>query len=274
MEKSHILHAGGHQAGGTVLPFCGPDGLHEMLRHAHYHYYTEVVQDKGSYELFKIGFINGHQHHDETDARSKNEHGTNHAIVKHLLEEHRSIIEEVFSSEYEQDYLSIQAQVFKPDKQLMYKLPPSHTTEEVSSLVGGDILPSFNQHISLDMVKVITKCANEIGLFHGGLEMEDFMAFLDGIVKPGKKFVSTNNRMVAYFFHTISVHGIICHEWQNVIDKRGLVWRPKGDSTLRQGDLASALNKLQYADTKPGYYHRIDKMGEQLKALVKSAKHD
>lgn len=86
MTKREILQCGGRRKeGNSVLAFCGPTGLEDMMRHAHFHYYRDVVCGNLSYVQYVIEFVNGHIHHDDTNAQNMNQHCKNHAIVSHLL---------------------------------------------------------------------------------------------------------------------------------------------------------------------------------------------
>lgn len=261
MKKRPILLCGGHQAGSSVLPFCGRDGLRHMIRHAHYHYYLEVVQGGRSYEQYAIEFIKGHEFHDDPDAQNKNQHACNHGIVEHLLRNHKDIVKEVFDNEYEQDYLSIQAQIFPQEEEREFKRPPSSPVEH------SPVMPSFNHKVSLEMLQVIVAYANDLRLFKNVIDMESIMDFLDG--NSDSRFTSNNNRAVAYFFHTLSQRGIICDEWQNVIGKRGLIRSARGDRYLTGNDLSTALSNVQYASRKPDYALRIEEMEGRLKELAK-----
>lgn len=253
-----ILQCGRRLAVDPVQPFCGENGLRDFIRHAHYHYYRDVVCGNQSYEQYVVVFINGHKYHDDKNAKNKNEHSKNHGIVAHLLINHRTLIEIVFSNEFELDYMSIQASIFPGNETTMYKALPSSEPIEVEEL------PSFNHTVSLKMLEAIVECANSIKVFKGGITMETLMSLLDGRVSAPLKV--TNNRSLAYLFKALEECGVICSEWQKVIDKRELI-RSRNGRLLKNGDLSTALCNASCSDNKATYIKVIDELAAKIKNL-------
>lgn len=270
-DKKPILECGESWGGESALPFSGPDGLVKAIRHAHYHYYKEVVMNVHPYKLYATMFVNGHGHHKDTRPKAMNEHAGNLAVVRHLLENHRKIVESVFVNPHVMDYMSIEAKILAPETWesdteqeagLTYKRPPS------APPVGKN--PSFEHEVSLGMLEVIVRYANEAKIFGRQVGMAEFMSFLDGNVRRGS-FVSTNNRAVAYFFRSLADCGVICGEWQYVIDRRGHI-HSKGGKPVQRTDLSSALCHVNnIRENKPEYVGQFDEMADTIRKLKADA---
>ena len=150
----NILDSGKRPPGRHLDSFSGPDGLRNLLRHAHFHYYRDVVLKGYNYERYRTEFINGHQFHDGEDTWEKNEHLKNIGTVAYLLKHRPLFVKRMFSSPHEQDYMNIQSTIYDPDEQDCYKCFPS------SSVVQR--LPKFNARLSMEMLKIIRRYVNEL----------------------------------------------------------------------------------------------------------------
>lgn len=271
-DRKPILECGESWGGESALPFSGPDGLVKAIRHAHYHYYKEVVMNGHPYKLYATKFVNGHGYHKDKRPKVMNEHAANLTVVRHLLENHRSIVESVFANPHAMDYMSIEARILAPetwetgtdqDEGRIFKRPPSEFPEEEQA-------PSFGHKVSLGMLEVIVESVNRIRMFRGRVGMEEFMSFLDGDVRPGG-FVSMNNRAVAYFFRSLADCGVISEEWQHVIDKRRLIHSRAGKPLLKT-DLSSALCDVNnIRGSKPEYVGKFDEMADAIRKLKATA---
>lgn len=256
IKRPSILITGKRKTDPIVKPFCGPTGQTDSIRHAHYHYYKEVIMEKRPYEQYVSEFINGHMFHDQTDAKSMNEHKKNMGNVEHLLLCHPDIVHEEFAGEYEADYDSIADRIFRAEDDNMVRKAAASDADSRKL--------NFESKATGEMLEVIVGYVNRLKVFNSRLETEQFELYLDGNYL--EILESKNNRQTAFFFHTLSDCDIICDEWKDVIEGLGQMQSRSG-KTINHVDMSTALTNAKYPLRKQKYINIIEEMAREIMIL-------
>lgn len=212
--------------------------------------------EKKPYMQYVNEFINGHTFHDQTDAKSMNEHKRNMGNVEHLLLCHPKIVHKEFANEYEADYDTIAGRIFRTESDGV-------AGKAAASDTGTGKL-NFESKATGEMLDVIVEYANQLNVFRGELKVEQFGLYLDGNYL--EVLVSENNRQTAFFFHTLSDCKIICGDWRKVIDGLGQMQSRSG-KTINKTDMSTALSNARYPLKKQEYINTIKEMGRKITLL-------
>ena len=121
---------------------------------------------------------------------------------------------------------------------------------------------SFEYIITDSQIKYITKCVNEVRMFHGEITFDQMKALFN--CQSGLSLKSANNRLIAYFFDLLSNRYYITDKWQSVIARNKLILSSKKDSYLNQDDISSALNGSKYS-TQLDDFDKINRCITSLK---------
>lgn len=234
MTKRPILEAGKRESAPQLKPFCGRYGFEDCLRHAHYHYFRDVVRNNYGYHYFHTIFSKGHEFHDEADARMKNEHAQNFGLVCRMLKYRRDLVEKYFVSEYELDYSFL--------KDLLIQDRPDSNRKSSED-------PTFDPDMSSEMIDLIVRYANDYDLFTDDVDNSTVTDFFD----CNLRLTSANNMRVAYLLDKLSLHAFICTNWQSVVTKRQLINGSRNFKPLDQNSLSTALNSAKMNDDQPCY---------------------
>lgn len=122
----------------------------------------------------------------------------------------------------------------------------------------------FEQSFISVQLNLMAECANEVKMFNAMVTHEDWKAIFD--CKPNNILKSKNNRLLAYFFSSLSNRNLITGNWQSVIAKYKLFLASQKNDYLNCNDLANA--NANNKDVQLSYKYTV--IGRYIKQLQKT----
>ena len=206
-------------------------------------YSGEVITHRKSYHRFARDFSNSTQHHDNTDAWSKNEHLKNHGVVTELLLYQEKIVRKFFDCEStdDQKFIDLLNAFYICD------LPHPPTKGDIAAevLCRESIESTSGTNIMIDKesISLIVQLANEVNLFKEVLNADSIARdFENDEMQP---LVSQNNARLVLVLDRLAANNIIPYNWQSLIERKRLLVSSTGKKFLNKHDLASTLNRIK-----------------------------
>ena len=210
------------------MAYTGVEGLFKLWKESMSMYRTAVVNSGFDYRSFREDFINSRTFHDSTDACSKNDHLVNLGRIRNLLN-------------YEQVVRRFSSR----------PLTMENFTECMSLVLLRNVPQTssfpidFQCSFSRDVIREITMAANSIPLFTGAVSEDDMDALFNrcqAVANPHLR--ASVNQHVAYFFSQMDVYGLICRNYQQVIEKNRLIYSSASDAPLSAHNIAQSLDRI------------------------------
>lgn len=240
--------------------------LYVLIRKAASLYQKEVLDYGKLYPLFVKDFLNGHRYTDYRNAARKNEHCKNIGILEGILSSRKDLVERFFQSDAPTD---------KWEDELLRLY---YTTDASTSHAYLDANYSESHPVSLslgccledDQMSLVAHCVNEAHLFQTAITTETLHLLLEGrLTVP---LVSSNNRLVAYFFDQLCHHRLITGHWQYLLEQAGSILGSKDKRPLKHGQYSNALS---LAKSNPNsFQEKIKQCIRQVKILIENSRTD
>ena len=212
--------------------YTGVEGLFKLWKEALCMYQKAVVENRVCYQSFAEDFVHSRLFHDATDADSRNDHLVNLCRIKTLLGYESLVRRYSAQSQSKRDFINCMQELMSgPDR-----FPAERT-------------PDFQCHFHENTVELITRAANAIPLFKEQVTTEDIRhLFNDCIPAAVPTLRAAVNQHVAYFFSMLDSYGLICRNYQKVIETNRLIGSSKLGSPLSAHGIAHALEQINAAD--------------------------
>lgn len=231
------------------MAYTGVECLFKLWQEAMGMYTTAVVENGFDYKSFSQDFINSRMHVDSADARSRNDHQVNLGRIQNLLRYEQVVRHYSLSPLSWDNFIECMRTIL-----LRNHPEPSQSPSD------------FQCHFSPQTISAITAAANAIPLFTSMVTDSDMELLFNKCMPVANPHLKSKvNQHLAYFFSQLDSYGLICRNYQQIIEKNNLIYSSASDSPLSAHNIAQSLDRIN-CSTNP-----IKNKIETLVKMIKQA---